>query len=116
MPHPCALCSAAWLCCAATARRFDATELELLLCGFPTIDMEDWRQNVECVPGHTCVGVGVPVVGLVGCCWVAIFARMQGLGVLLMRGCWGVGWVGTALATTRHTPPFNTSGASSRKW
>lgn len=26
---------------------FDANELELILCGLPTIDMEDWQENTE---------------------------------------------------------------------
>ena len=26
---------------------FDLQELELLMCGLPTIDLEDWMQNTE---------------------------------------------------------------------
>ena len=31
---------------------FDASELELLLCGLPAIDLEDWKANVEYRSGY----------------------------------------------------------------
>ena len=31
---------------------FDASELELLLCGMPAIDIEDWKANVEYRSGY----------------------------------------------------------------
>lgn len=31
---------------------FDASELELLLCGLPAIDLDDWKANVEYRSGY----------------------------------------------------------------
>lgn len=38
---------------------FDAGELELLLCGYPTIDMADWQRNVEYRSGYSATHVAI---------------------------------------------------------
>ena len=51
-------------------KEFDASEFELLLCGFPTIDMDDWQQNVEYRSGfnanHAAIGFFWAVVAEMG--------------------------------------------------
>ena len=78
-------------------QEFDSAELELLLCGFPTIDMEDWKANVEYRSGYN---DGHPVIKTF---WQAVHEMSEESRAKLLRFVTGTSAL-PAVRFTRHIP------------